>query len=105
MNWRVTGMSNPLAGRITLQVVIRILVTIVTVLLATLWMAARQNEQAHQATLTMVRGGLAACRAPGAAARGRPAAVRGGRAGGARPGGGILAHDASIQGPGASQGR
>ena len=60
MNWRVTGMSNPLAGRITLQVVIRILVTIVTVLLATLWMAARQNEQAHQATLTMVRGGLAA---------------------------------------------
>jgi diguanylate cyclase (GGDEF)-like protein len=53
-------MHNPLAGRITLQAVIRILVTVVTVVLATLWMAHKQNEQAQQATLTMVRGGLAA---------------------------------------------
>ncbi len=53
-------MNNPLGGRITLQVVIRILVTVGTVILATLWMAHKQNQQAQQATLTMVRGGLAA---------------------------------------------
>jgi len=53
-------MNNPLAGRITLQAVIRILVTVVTVVLATLWMAHRQNDQAQSSTSTMVRGGLVA---------------------------------------------
>jgi len=53
-------MHSPFVGRITLQVVIRILVTVGTVVAATVWMAHKQNEQAQQATLTMVRGGLAA---------------------------------------------
>ena len=53
-------MNNPLAGRITLQVVIRILVTVGTVVLATLWMAQQQNDQAQKSTLTMVQGGLSA---------------------------------------------
>jgi diguanylate cyclase (GGDEF)-like protein len=53
-------MTNPLAGHITLQAAIRILVTVVTVVLATVWMAYKQNEQAQKATLTMVGGGLAA---------------------------------------------
>src|ERR1700754_3343386 len=53
-------MRNPLAGHITPQAPIRILVTVVTVVRATLWMAHKQNEQAQTATLTMVRGGLAA---------------------------------------------
>ena len=53
-------MNNPLAERITLQVVIRILVTVGTVILATLWMAQQQNDQAQKSTLTMVRGGLSA---------------------------------------------
>ena len=35
-------------------------VTVGTVVLATLWMAHKQNEQAQMSTLTMVRGGLAA---------------------------------------------
>src|SRR5690606_23304738 len=53
------SMNNPLAGRITWQVVIRILVTVVSVMLAVLWMAHKQNQQAHLQTLNMVSGGLA----------------------------------------------
>ncbi len=55
---RFQMMRNPLAGHITLQAAIRILMTVVTVVLATLWMAHKQNEQAQKATLTMVGGGL-----------------------------------------------
>jgi sensor domain CHASE-containing protein len=51
-------MSHPIAGRITLNLVAGILLTIVTVVAAITWMAHRQNDQAANATRTMVSGGI-----------------------------------------------
>ena len=47
-----------ITGRITLNLVGGILVTVVTVFLTISWMARQQNEQAEQATRTMVVGGV-----------------------------------------------
>ena len=53
-------MTYPIAARITLNLVAEIIVTVVTVTLAILWMASRQNDQAEEATKTMVLGGISA---------------------------------------------
>ncbi|MBB5754298.1 putative bifunctional diguanylate cyclase/phosphodiesterase [Prosthecomicrobium pneumaticum] len=53
-------MTNPIAGRITLNMVAGIVVTLVTVLMAIAWMAVRQNEQAAAGARTMVEGGVEA---------------------------------------------
>jgi diguanylate cyclase (GGDEF)-like protein len=53
-------MAYRIAGRITLNLVAEIIVTVVTVTLAIFWMATRQNEQAENATKTMVLGGIGA---------------------------------------------
>jgi diguanylate cyclase (GGDEF)-like protein len=51
-------MAKSVAGRITLNLVTEIIVTLVTVSLAIFWMAHRQNEQAEEASKTMVLGGI-----------------------------------------------
>lgn len=51
-------MFKSIAGRITLNLVVEIVVTLVTVCLAILWMAMQQNEQAEGASKTMVLGGI-----------------------------------------------
>jgi diguanylate cyclase (GGDEF)-like protein len=51
-------MAKSVAGRITLNLVAEIIVTLVTVSLAIFWMAHRQNEQAEDASKTMVLGGI-----------------------------------------------
>ncbi|MCX5493118.1 EAL domain-containing protein [Kaistia dalseonensis] len=53
-------MSHPIAGRITLNLVIGIVVTILTVTIAVWWMAEKQNAQAQANTATMVVGGIVA---------------------------------------------
>src|SRR5581483_4127356 len=53
-------MAYRIAGRITLNLVAEIIVTLVTVTIAIIWMATRQNEQAEEATKTMVLGGISA---------------------------------------------
>ncbi len=53
-------MAYRIAGRITLNLVAEIILTLVTVSLAILWMASKQNEQAEEATKTMVLGGISA---------------------------------------------
>jgi diguanylate cyclase (GGDEF)-like protein len=53
-------MAKSITGRITLNLVAGILVTVVTVAGAIFWMAERQNDQADEATTTMVVGGLQA---------------------------------------------
>jgi len=53
-------MSHPIAGRITLNLVAGILVTILTVTVAVWWMAEKQNKQAQENTGTMVTGGIVA---------------------------------------------
>ena len=53
-------MSMSIAGRITLNLVAGILVTVVTVVAAVIWMAEAQNEQAQVSTRTMVTGGIVA---------------------------------------------
>ena len=53
-------MSISIAGRITLNLVAGIVVTIITVVAAVLWMAEAQNEQAQNNTRTMVTGGIVA---------------------------------------------
>ena len=53
-------MAKAITGRITLNLVAGILVTVVTVSGAILWMAQKQNDQADEATTTMVVGGLQA---------------------------------------------
>jgi sensor domain CHASE-containing protein len=53
-------MTYRIAGRITLNLVAEIIVTVVTVSLAILWMASRQNGQAEDANRTMVLGGISA---------------------------------------------
>ncbi len=53
-------MGQAITGRITLNLVAGIVITVVTVVIAILWMAARQNEQAQDSTYTMVSGGVAA---------------------------------------------
>ena len=51
-------MAKSVAGRITLNLVAEIIVTLVTVSLAIFWMAHRQNDQAEEASKTMVLGGI-----------------------------------------------
>ncbi len=51
-------MSNPIAGRITLNLVTGIVITVVTVIAGIAWMAHRQNIQAAEGTRTMVMGGI-----------------------------------------------
>ena len=53
-------MAYRIAGRITLNLVAEIILTLVTVSLAILWMASKQNEQAEDSTKTMVLGGISA---------------------------------------------
>ncbi len=51
-------MSHPIAGRITVNLVAGIVITVVTVIAGIAWMAHRQNAQAAQGTRTMVMGGI-----------------------------------------------
>ncbi|HET7715625.1 MAG TPA: CHASE4 domain-containing protein, partial [Bauldia sp.] len=51
-------MTNSISGRITLNLVAGIVITVVTVIAAIFWMAARQDEQARASTETMVIGGV-----------------------------------------------
>ena len=53
-------MARAITGRITLNLVAGILVTVLTVFSAIIWMAQKQNDQAAKATTTMVIGGLQA---------------------------------------------
>ena len=52
------GMTRTISGRITLNLVAGIVITVVTVVVAVFWMAARQDEQAGASTETMVVGGV-----------------------------------------------
>jgi diguanylate cyclase (GGDEF)-like protein len=51
-------MARAITGRITLNLVAGILLTVLTVTFAVSWMAQRQNEEAQRATHTMVVGGM-----------------------------------------------
>ena len=51
-------MEKAITGRITLNLVAGIIITVVTVVVAIFWMAERQNDQAAQSTETMVVGGV-----------------------------------------------
>ncbi len=51
-------MSQPIAGRITLNLIAGIVITVVTVIAGIAWMAHRQNGQAAEGTRTMVMGGI-----------------------------------------------
>ena len=62
-------MKKAITGRITLNLIAGIVITVVTVVVAIFWMAARQNEQAAQSTETMVIGGVEAMTRRGAIAR------------------------------------
>jgi diguanylate cyclase (GGDEF)-like protein len=53
-------MAYPIAKRITLNLVAEIFVAVVTVMLAIVWMANKQNDQAGETTKTMVLGGISA---------------------------------------------
>lgn len=53
-------MQKAITGRITLNLIAGIVITVVTVIVAIFWMAARQNEQAAHSTETMVIGGVEA---------------------------------------------
>ena len=53
-------MAKTITSRITLNLVAGIVITVVTVMLAILWMAAQQNNQAARSTNTMVVGGVEA---------------------------------------------
>src|SRR5689334_18159813 len=61
LDWRKSKtMTYRIAGRITLNLIAEIIVTVVTVSLAIFWMASRQNDQAEDANRTMVLGGISA---------------------------------------------
>ena len=51
-------MEKAITGRITLNLIAGIVITVVTVVVAIVWMAERQNDQAAQSTETMVVGGV-----------------------------------------------
>ena len=53
-------MTRTISGRITLNLIAGIVITVVTVVLAVAWMASRQDHQAEESTRTMVDGGVAA---------------------------------------------
>ncbi len=53
-------MARALTGRITLNLVTGIVITVLTVVVTISWMATKHNEQAAQSTQTMVDGGLKA---------------------------------------------
>lgn len=51
-------MTRTISGRITLNLIAGIVITVVTVVVAIFWMASRQDEQASVSTETMVVGGV-----------------------------------------------
>lgn len=53
-------MTRTISGRITLNLIAGIVITVVTIVLAIAWMASRQDRQAEESTKTMVAGGVAA---------------------------------------------
>ncbi|HMN84744.1 MAG TPA: bifunctional diguanylate cyclase/phosphodiesterase [Bauldia sp.] len=53
-------MEKAITGRITLNLVAGIIITVVTIVVAIFWMAERQNDQAASSTETMVVGGVEA---------------------------------------------
>lgn len=53
-------MTRTISGRITLNLIAGIVITVVTIVLAIAWMASRQDRQAEESTKTMVVGGVAA---------------------------------------------
>ena len=53
-------MGSTISGRITLNLIAGIAITVVTIVVAVFWMASRQDEQAAVSTETMVAGGVAA---------------------------------------------
>ena len=53
-------MASAITGRITLNLVAGIVITVATVLTTLFWMAAKHDEQAAQGTQTMVEGGVQA---------------------------------------------
>jgi len=53
-------MTRTISGRITLNLIAGIVITVVTIVLAIAWMASRQDQQAEESTKTMVVGGVAA---------------------------------------------
>ncbi len=53
-------MTKALTGRITLNLVAGIVITVLTVVVTISWMAYKHNQQAAQGTQTMVDGGLKA---------------------------------------------
>lgn len=53
-------MTRTIGGRITLNLIAGIVITVVTVVVAVFWMAARQDDQARTSTETMVIGGVEA---------------------------------------------
>ena len=53
-------MEKAITGRITLNLIAGIVITVVTVMVAVFWMAEKQNDQASQSTDTMVIGGVEA---------------------------------------------
>jgi diguanylate cyclase (GGDEF)-like protein len=53
-------MTRTISGRITLNLIAGIVITVVTIVLAIAWMASRQDSQAEASTETMVAGGVAA---------------------------------------------
>lgn len=53
-------MTRTISGRITLNLVAGIVITVVTVVVAVFWMAGRQDEQASVSAETMVMGGVEA---------------------------------------------
>ena len=53
-------MNKGITSRITLNLIAGIVITVVTVVVAIFWMAARQNDQAAKSTETMVVGGVEA---------------------------------------------
>jgi len=57
---QTTGMAHAIARRVTLNLVIGVVLTVLTVSGGILWMAAAQNQQAREATVTMIEGGVGA---------------------------------------------
>jgi diguanylate cyclase (GGDEF)-like protein len=53
-------MARAITGRITLNLIAGIVITVLTVMIAIIWMAERQNEQASKSTQRMISGGVEA---------------------------------------------
>jgi len=57
---QATGMARSITKRVTLNLIIGVVLTVLTVSGGVLWMAAAQNQQAREATVTMIEGGVSA---------------------------------------------